>query len=130
MLSLRVICVDLQHAGFKWRRGKFKKQTNIKMNRFLRPISASIDALCNVKHRTNLGYKREKNPSIYKSTFKVSVCQISSVNKFGENDRQIVFTIVFRYWDFLHPSLHFQLQSWLQEKTSRMRMIQHGIKII
>ncbi|CAB3978119.1 Hypothetical predicted protein [Paramuricea clavata] len=64
------------------------------MNRFLRllrPISASIDALCNVKHRTNLGYKREKNPSIYKSTFKVSVCQISSVNKFGEIDRDSLY---------------------------------------
>jgi hypothetical protein len=61
------------------------------MNRFLRPISASIDALCNVKHRTNLGYKREKNPSIYKLTFKVSMRQISSVNKFGENDRDSLY---------------------------------------
>lgn len=108
VLSLRVICVDLQHAGFKWRRGKFKKQTNIKMNRFLRPISASIDALCNVKHRTNLGYKREKNPSIYKSTFKVSVRQISSVNKFGENDRDSLYDR-FSILGFLAPIFAFSI---------------------
>ncbi len=68
------------------------------MNRFLRllrPISASIDALCNVKHRTNLGYKREKNPSICKSTFKVSVRQISLVNKFAQNYRD---SLNDRFW--------------------------------
>ena len=81
------------------------------MNRFLRllrPISASIDALCNVKHRTNLGYKREKNPSIYKSTFKVSVRQISSVNKFGENDRDSLYDR-FSILGFLAPIFAFSI---------------------
>ena len=66
------------------------------MNRFsrlLRPLSASVHALCNIKYRPSLlvfGYKRGKGLSPFQSVYKVSVRQISSANNIGENDRDIL----------------------------------------
>ena len=66
------------------------------MNRFsrlLRPLSASVPALCNIKYRPSLlvfGYKRGKGLSPFESVYKVSVRQISSANNIGENDRDIL----------------------------------------
>lgn len=55
------------------------------MNRFLqlfRPLSASVNALCNVKYRTIL--------SPIQALFKDFMLQIYSANSIGENDRDIL----------------------------------------